>query len=216
MAVLPYTVSVIFRKWLPVIGVIVCLAIGTGIFFITFHRDVEPESAPELTAADVLPYLKDGDIILRLGDGPLSPMFRNVSPTDRRFSHLGIVRIRDETITVIHSLGVITNRNRGVEETSLERFLRNARSAGIFRTLSADGTAISDKALTFIGIPFDWSFNLSDDSRIYCTELLYVVLKYVAPDITLKTVFLDTIGKEIIPLDSISNSSAFYEVAYFY
>jgi len=127
---------------------------------------------------------------------------------------LGIARIRDGNITVIHSLGILLNRDRGVEEITLANFLQAARNVGVFRTKSIDGALISDRAMYYLGRPFDWSFNIFDDSRIYCTELLFVVLKTVAPEIKLSTTIVDHFNWEIIPLDSISNSDYFDEIFY--
>jgi len=53
---------------------------------------------------------------------------------------------------------------------------------------------------------------MSDDSKLYCTELLYVILKRLAPEIKLDTIFVTILGKDIIPLEAISNSQNFHEV----
>jgi hypothetical protein len=69
-------------------------------------------------------------------------------------------------------------------------------------------------AKEYIGVPFDWHYDMKDGSKIYCTELLYLVLRRLAPALKLNTVFIKEIGKEIVPLDSISNSEHFSEVYY--
>ena len=48
--------------------------------------------------------------------------------------------------------------------------------------------------------------------KLYCTELLYVILKRIAPEIILKTVYVKALGKEIIPLDAVSKSDEFEEI----
>ena len=77
-----------------------------------------------------------------------------------------------------------------------------------------DGELISDKAMEFIGRPFDWQFNLEDDSKLYCTELLYVVLKKIDPSIKLNTMYMREIGRSIIPLDICSQTEYFTEIGY--
>ena len=193
-------------------GILFFTLIIPGVYFIARSRTGQKNT---INVSDVMPYLKDGDIILRLSDSPWSSMFRNFSLTDKRFSHLGIARIRDKDISVINSVGYITQRERGVEEVSLEKFLQVAKAIGVFRAKSiTDGAIISDKAAEYTGYPFDWDFDIRDESKIYCTELLYVALKYAAPEIILPTIFLDITGKEIIPLESVSNSSDFDEIIY--
>jgi len=162
----------------------------------------------------VVPFLSDGDIILRMGDGPWSPGFRDMSLTDKRFSHLGIVRIEDGNISVINAVGSLINKKKGVEINNLEEYLVAAHIVGVFRANFIEGNKISDKAAEYVNYPFDWDFNLNDDSKIYCTELLYAVLKSYGLENYLKTVYFDKINKDIVPLDSISNSAAFDEIFY--
>jgi len=197
-------------------GILFAAAVAIGIYAITRHRAKENAEVnkKEIIVSDIISYLKDGDIILRQGDGPLSPMFRNLSLADKRFSHLGVVRIRDENVSVINSVGYIRNRQRGVEEVSLEKFLKVAYEIGVFRAKSTEGTLISDKATEYVGRPFDWDFDLNDESKIYCTELLYAILKHVSPEHNVTTMYLDVISKEVVPLDSISNSEDFEEIIY--
>ena len=189
----------------------ILLFITAGMLFIFIPRK-SPKDVIE--SADVIPYIKDGDIILRLGDGAWSAPFRDFSLNDKRFSHLGIVRIRGTHITVINSVGYLRNKEKGVDEVSLEKFLQVARVIGVFRVKSIDGKLISDKAVEYVDRPFDWSFDLLDDSKIYCTELLYAVLKSAAPEFELTTRYVDTINRDVIPLDSISASPDFDEILY--
>jgi hypothetical protein len=200
-----------YKKGLFLIIGGILLFVLAGVLFIFIPRK-SPKDVIE--SFEVIPYLKDGDVILRLGDGAWSVPFRDFSLTDKRFSHLGIVRIRDTHITVINSVGYLTNKERGVDEVSLEKFLQVARVIGVFRVKSIDGKLLSDKAVEYVDRPFDWSFDLVDDSKIYCTELLYAALKSAAPEFNLLTRYVDTIKKDVIPLDSISASSDFDEILY--
>jgi len=179
----------------------------------------------------VIPYLKDGDIILRKSNAGWSDIFNRFSLTDKRFSHLGIIRIHNGNISVINSVGNISIseesvpsklKNRkpevtelsGVHEISLNNFLKVAINIGIFRSRFIDGSLISEKAAGLIGIPFDWDFDIDDDSKIYCTELLYAVINSIAPEHNIETRYLDILGRDIIPLDSISAACAFEEILY--
>jgi len=160
----------------------------------------------------ILSYLKDGDIICRLGDRIWSMYFKELSPNDKRFSHLGIIRIRDGAVSVINAEGIASERKDFVNQVSLKDFLVCAQRIGIYRLRTIEGKAVSDTALEYVGVPFDWQFDMEDDSRLYCSELLYVILKKLDKDIVLNKVFFKEIGKNIIPLDVCSQSEYFTEI----
>ena len=48
---------------------------------------------------------------------------------------------------------------------------------GISRLKYIDPEQFVLNAKTFIGRPFDWKFNLAEDEKIYCTELINLALK---------------------------------------
>jgi hypothetical protein len=209
------------KKLLIIICAILLPIIVIGVFiFIYPGENPQSEKKPPVMVSGfirpsmVIPYLQDGDIILRMSDGQWSSIFSDYSLTDKRFSHLGIVRMRDDNIIMINSVGSIANKNMGVSELSLEYFLKVAKSIAIYRIKSADSTVISDTAVKYIGCPFDFDFDLNDDSKIYCTELLYVALKAAKSEQLLKTRYVEDLGKEVIPLESISNSPDIEEIVY--
>jgi hypothetical protein len=156
--------------------------------------------------------VKEGDIICRLGDRLWSRHFRNLSLTDKRYSHIGIAHINNGVITVINAEGSTAHRRDFVNESTLDDFLSVARTAGIYRTKNTEGDKISALAMEYIGTPFDWQFDMNDESKLYCTELLYVVLKRLAPDLKFGVVYIKGLGREIIPPEAISGSEYFSEV----
>jgi len=162
----------------------------------------------------VIPHLKDGDIICRLGDRIWSMYFKELSPNDKRFSHLGIIRIRNNIVSVINAEGLTKEGKDFVNEISLNDFLKCAQKTGIYRLNNIEGEIISDAALEFIGLPFDWQFDMEDNSKLYCSELLYVILKKIDPNIKLNKVFIKEMGKNIIPLDVCSQYEYFTEIKY--
>ncbi|MDR3013516.1 MAG: hypothetical protein LBU70_09985 [Chitinispirillales bacterium] len=169
----------------------------------------------KIDISEVIPYLQDGDIICRLGDRLWSLYIRNTSETDRRFSHVGIVRIRDGQITVINAECLVSDREERVNEVTLEQFLEVARSIGVYRANFLDGPTISDGAMKYLNLPFDWKFDLSDTTTVYCTELIHrVILDHASKKYALETVRVTGLGKSVIPLEAISNSVNFDEVLY--
>jgi len=173
-----------------------------------------PQPAPEPLPETMLTALRNGDVICRLGDRLWSQFFVDVSATDRRYSHLGIVRVADGRATVIHSEGTATPGMDVVKEESIDDFVQIARTIGVYRAKGLDGGLISKTAAEYIGAPFDWRFDMEDQSKLYCTELLYAVLKRVAPQIELATVYVGVLDKRVIPLEAVSGSEYFDEVLY--
>ena len=167
-----------------------------------------------IDTADVAPYLKDGDVICRMGDRIWSTLIGNASQGKRRFSHLGIVKIRDSAITVINAECLTPGRSESVNETTLADFLILAKTVGVYRANFIDGAALAEKAMEYLGRPFDWDFDLDDDSKIYCTELLYAVIKHTAPKHTPKPVHIRWRSKPIIPPEVAANSPGFDEILY--
>jgi hypothetical protein len=163
---------------------------------------------------EILTSLNDGDIICRLGDRIWSTFFKELSPNDKRFSHLGIIRIRDNVVSVINAEGLAIEGKDYVNEVSLKYFLKIAQSIGIYRLKNIEGYKISDAALEYKGRPFDWQFDMTEDNNLYCSELLYVILKKLNTDMELNSIWLKEIGKYIIPLDVCSQTEYFIEVGY--
>jgi len=158
--------------------------------------------------------LEDGFIICTLGNNFWSNYFSNLSEHDKRFSHLGVIRVNNGVITVIHSSGTIKGGNDYVKEELMEDYIRDIRAIGIYKFKGLESYKISLEAINYIGVPFDWQFDLSDNTKLYCTELLYVILKKIIPEVELRKIYNCDFNREIIPLESISNSSDFEEIFY--
>ena len=201
------------KQWALIAGIFIsCLLVL--FLFIKISRLVPIVPEKRINAADISIYLKDGDIICRLGDRLWSLYFKDISSIDKRFSHLGIIRIIDNKITVINAEGRAIQGKDFVNEVDLDEFLEIAKAIGIYRLNDYDGKTVSSAALEYIGYPFDWNFDWEDASKIYCTELPYVVLQKIAPEIELKKVFQKELKREIIPLEAYSNSGYFNEIVY--
>ena len=89
------------RKYFVLTGII----IFTLIILIIFVLIIMPGGKPIVLIKEDAFYqmLKDGDIICRLGNRFWSEIFKEFSFDDKRFSHIGIIRINNNRITVIHS-----------------------------------------------------------------------------------------------------------------
>jgi hypothetical protein len=194
------------------IGVFVLMSIT---IFVIAKRQIRQYSILQYIQEDeILLSLNDGDIICRLGDRIWSKFLKELSPNEKKFSHLGIVRIKENTVTVINAEGLVIEGKDYVNEVPLKDFLKIAQRVGIYRLKTIEGYRISNAALEYKGRPFDWHFDMEEDNNIYCSELLYVILKKLDPQIILDTVWLKNYGKTIIPLDICFQSEYFIEIGY--
>jgi uncharacterized protein YycO len=201
------------RKILVGVFAVICITITVIIIQQKRQHSIMPDDQ-YIQEDAILPFIKDGDIICRLGDRIWSMYFKELSPNEKRFSHLGIIRMQNDVISVINAEGLANEGKDFVNEVPLNDFLNSAQKIGIYRLKNIEGKIISDTAFEYVGLPFDWQFDMEDDSKLYCTELLYVILKKLDTNIKLNKVWIKEIGKDIIPLDVCSQLEYFIEVGY--
>ena len=128
--------------------------------------------------------LQDGDIILRKGYGFVSDQIIETLKDTLGVSHCGIIVQIDSCWSVIHSTPgyfSIPFKDDGVTITSLSEFTENAHPNSIIITrLKRDNqNQIARKALNYAErkVPFDYDFNYSDTTSIYCSELILHILE---------------------------------------
>ena len=127
--------------------------------------------------------LQDGDIIMRKGTGPLS--FHIMNATEEDYSHCGIIVKEDDKWRVIHAMGGSVSKGDvdGMQMADLTEFVRYAADSMMYicRAKFEDslGPKIRDKAYDYLATeaPFDHSFNLFEHDRIYCSELVFLILR---------------------------------------
>ena len=136
--------------------------------------------------------LKPGDIIMRHGYGFVSNTIVKTLAEDYSISHAGIiVKGNNGRFNVVHSVSQTISDFDGVQKVDLNTFVRDSRpnSIMIVRFLSSaenpESTAgISQRANHYLDqkVPFDYSFNLEDESRFYCSEFIVRVLADIFGD----------------------------------
>jgi len=138
---------------------------------------------PPVMPDSVYNKLEEGDIIIRKGNGPLS--FHIMNATKEEYSHCGIIVKEGETWRVIHSMGgsVSKKEKDGLQIMDLDQFVSHAADSMLFicRATFQDslGVKLRDGAYEFLAeeAPFDHSFNLFTRDKIYCSELLFYILR---------------------------------------
>jgi len=123
--------------------------------------------------------VKNGDLILRSGRDFTSEAMRQLSLTDKTYSHCGIASIEHDTVFVYHSIGGEWNPDQKLRRDPFKFFCNpyENRGFGIFRynLTPAEDSNLIKVVHTFYKkeIEFDMQFNLASDDRMYCSEFVY-------------------------------------------
>jgi len=115
-------------------------------------------------------------LILRLGDGYFSNIFRRISSQEKRYSHSGILHRSGDRYKVYH---IEANEFTGkgiVRDEPLESFISHSREWALYEINASDmmKAEIVKQARVFYKrkIPFDLDFDLTSDDKLYCSELV--------------------------------------------
>jgi hypothetical protein len=167
---------------------------------------------------EIVPYIEDGDFILSREDHLSSYYIRSLAKIDQRFSHSGIIYRKNGKLSVICADGVDDQKNNkksGVVEIQLDDFIKNKSAVGIFRFKKRSRALFSDKALEYLGVPFNFEYDINDEKSFYCTQLIQVVLRETHTPVQLPLTYIEKEKKDILMLDSISGSDNFEEILYY-
>lgn len=162
--------------------------------------------------------LQDGDIVFRAGRDALAGLVL-ASGSGARFSHAGLlVRVADSWL-VYHSTPAEPGTAGGVHAESLEDFgsSKVAAQLGFFRIDGLDEQMrkrVKEYLLAQLGKPFDYRFQYSDDSAMYCTELVLKALGQAGVNLepAMARVGTLTLPEAAIPPDSLLASPHVHEV----
>jgi len=185
------------------------ILIGSLTYFLV-HNKIDSGKA-NIKIEELESYVEDGDIIFRLGDRPWSLLIKDIATNKEGYSHVGIIK-RTTEISVINADTLRVDGKDGVIEVSIHDFASVAQRIGVYRFKSIERKKISSIAEEYLGKPFDWDFDLSEESRIYCSELLFIIFKRIKPDIELGTIYIKELKKSVIPLDVCVENGEFEEV----
>lgn len=120
--------------------------------------------------------LKSGDIIfVEDVQSDLSKAINDVTQksTPHQYTHVGIIEKVQDSLFVIHA-----STKNGVERISLKEFVcqenNDSSTFHIYRVdkKDIDHQQVIQQAQKYIGLPYNWSYMLSDTSQ-YCSELVF-------------------------------------------
>jgi len=153
---------------------------GDTIPALTLLEDI-PSATPSVVVEGV--RVHSGDIILSRGDASTSALIARGNPYPGSFSHVAIVHVDERTgaATVVESLiekgGVLTPAERFLKEKRHRLMLLRLRPGN--PVLQRDPLAPHRAASAMLErikathIPYDFSMDWNDDSRMFCSEVAY-------------------------------------------
>lgn len=158
--------------------------------------------------------LQDGDLVFRKGRDLQARLVLS-QDQDAHYSHVGMVVLVDGIAKVVHSAPSETDRQIGVRVESIAAFTaaERAESVGYFRVegMSREQQAIvTHFAMSQIDKPFDYEFRYSDDTAMYCTELVGKALARAGIDLerTSKRVHVLLMQEPALSPDTLSRDPA--------
>lgn len=164
------------------------------LFFLSFCQNKQSEGVEELSEqkyqhekpsqVQVVFYsleeffnnTSDGDIILKMGKGPISKIATEKLKENIPISHCGIVYKKD-TSYIIHSLSNLYGDVDGVQGISFEDFYNDTRENALFVLRFKDEKKrkqLSSKAAFYqnLNVPFDYDFDIEDTTSMFCSEFV--------------------------------------------
>lgn len=174
-----------FRRALPLL-----LALSTFVLLSWgavrwWHGEAEPRlpNGQRYTLSEEeVALLQDGDIILRRGSGMVSDMIAALLNEDHDLSHCGVVTERKGTLYVVHSVSSNVSEVDGMQVHPLQQFVAQSKPGSVVVTrlrTTGDRSGIARGAVRYLrqALPFDHHFDLADSTHIYCSELIWRVVR---------------------------------------
>lgn len=164
--------------------------------------------------------VRDGDLVLRLGNDITSNMLAQLNLADKRFSHIGICFIENGTKMVYHSLGSEYGAHNFLRKDSLAVFfdLADNLSIGYAQWQNRDTAAaqrIRDTLEQWYQkrIPFDMDFDWTSDDKMYCSEMIAKAI--MRGDEAIHIPVTDTLGRQYFAIDNILRALPLDTLAYY-
>lgn len=194
----------------------------TLLLFLLFLKGAAGQAKSSIS--DCLPYEKElisaGDLLFRRGTGFFSQYFMNVGSRPSSYSHVGLVANHHGKLVVLHAeASELTGRGL-VKSEPLEIFLsnENALAAAVYRV-----AATKDQRQKAVGyalgaynrkVPFDTVFDIDDQSRLYCTELVWRAYQVTGLNLVpvMDHATVGSTKKKIVSLNNILESAGVYSV----
>ncbi len=123
--------------------------------------------------------IQDGDIILRYGHGLVSDYIVNYFNEKYKISHCGIISKENGKLQIIHSESSSMLSKEGIQTQDFDEFTDAGHLNSViivrFKKDKAERAKITRRAKYYLQkeIPFDYAFDASDSSTMYCSEIIW-------------------------------------------
>ena len=139
------------------------------------------------TTYETIVNFQTGDLVLRRGDGVFSDGFRKLANVKEKiYSHVGVVNIEPDSIVVYHAEASEFTGVGFVKKENINRFLKNMETYGVYRIdcENAVKQKIIEKLDAYLSLktPFDLKFDITNDDKVYCSELVANAINYAFND----------------------------------
>lgn len=148
---------------------------------IAAHGPNQAQTMDDSWRSQLLATLSPGDVVFRRGIGERSEAVAVLQGVVRgditAWTHVGIVVETPSRggLAIIHAIN-----DRGVVMDSPSTFFASTEASAGTRIAAHKQTQLAATAAKkYLGRPFDDSFELADNSRIYCSELVFLALQDV-------------------------------------
>lgn len=144
------------------------------------------ENRPYLCWDDI----RNGDLLFRMGRGASSHVVVTVG--GGHYSHIGIAKVTDEGVYVIHAVPGEGDEDVGADIVRCDAidvfYSEDRASAGAAARVGCSDT-VACQALTSAyekfmdSVPFDHKYDLTDTTALYCTELIWLAYRKCGIDL---------------------------------
>lgn len=170
-------------------------------------------SASTIEIQKIKTEVKSGDVITRTGNDFTSQTLRQLNRRNKKYSHIGIAVIENDSVFVYHALGGDFNPSQIILREPFELFVDKKYNFafGIFRysveSKKLGGAISACKNFYNAKIPFDMDFNIATNDKMYCAE--FVAKSFLQGDKTLNFNKSEIAGKVFYGIDDIFLNPAF-------
>jgi Permuted papain-like amidase enzyme, YaeF/YiiX, C92 family len=153
-----------------------------------------PRTPAEKNAAmlrEASKQIKTGDILLRCGKDMTSYKIREMSETDKTYSHAGIAVVKPEGVFIYHLTPPELDEPKGDTLIRLEALSKFANPENNFE-FGIGRFPLTEKQIEQLisytdslrerGISFDWLFDLKSPNKMYCSEMIDDCIRYATND----------------------------------
>lgn len=125
----------------------------------------------------------NGDLITRTGADVISSSFCNFNKTDKTYSHAGLAFIEGDQIYVYHTISGDDNVSDRMIREPFDSFCNPSKKDGIgvfrYNLLPQEQSYLHTLIKRYYKekLLFDKQFDLKDDSKMYCAEMVLKALK---------------------------------------